>query len=142
MSQQHQKGKAAFFNFHINFTLFIILQFISQSKAGSTELDQIISVLLKTNMAVGGVTAAILDNLLPGSREERGLDAWKSTRNFDGNAGHVYDLPYIQDFLNRSRWVRYVPFLPYHGENNMVIQEDKEGQPPNYQSCSMELKPL
>ena len=83
MSQQHQKEKAAFFNFHINFTLFIILQFISQSKAGSTELDQIISVLLKTNMAVGGVTAAILDNLLPGSREERGLDAWKSTRNFD-----------------------------------------------------------
>ena len=89
-------------------------------------------------MAVGGVTAAILDNLLPGSREERGLDAWKSTRNFDANASHVYDLPYIQDFLNRSRWVRYVPFLPYHGDDNMVIKEDKEG----HQSCSMESKSL
>lgn len=93
-------------------------------------------------MAVGGVTAAILDNLLPGSREERGLDAWKSTQSFDANANHVYDLPYIQDFLNRSRWVRYVPFLPYHGDDMINRADKEEGQSPNYQSCSMESKHL
>ena len=89
-------------------------------------------------MAVGGVTAAILDNLLPGDKEERGLNAWKSTQNFDKNASQVYDLPYVQDFLNRSRWVRFVPFLPYHG-GEMVDGKEREALHPTYHACSTEL---
>ena len=75
-------------------------------------------------MAVGGVTAAILDNLLPGTKDERGLNAWKSTKNFDNKSSEIYDLPFVQEFLNRSRWARYVPFLPYHGDEEQEEQKE------------------
>ena len=65
-------------------------------------------------MAVGGITAAILDNLLPGSREDRGLDAWRRNESLEETASDTYDLPWIQGFLNRKPLVWYIPFLPYH----------------------------
>jgi len=78
-------------------------------------VDQIIVVLLKTNMAIGGLTAAILDNVLPGNNEDRGLNALRNLEESDGGeCCSTYDLPYIQNFLNRNRWVRFIPFLPYH----------------------------
>eukprot|EP00794_Sanderia_malayensis_P009722 gene9722-10713_t len=89
---------------------------------GAPELDQIISVLLSTNMAVGGVTGFVLDNLLPGTAEERGILKWRSL--FEEKAGkgklasiHTYDLPFISRYLNKSPLVKYVPFLPYYGDS-------------------------
>ena len=40
-----------------------------------SELDQIIKVLLETSMFVGGLLGFLLDNTVPGTREERGLVA-------------------------------------------------------------------
>ena len=44
---------------------------------GVTEIDQIVTVLLKTSMAVGCIVALILDNTIPGTIEERGLKTWR-----------------------------------------------------------------
>ena len=84
------------------------------------EIDQIFQVLLTTNMAIGGITAALLDNLLPGNKEDRGIIKWRmETANQGQNQEEefaslsVYDLPYIQNYLNRRKWVQYIPFLPY-----------------------------
>ena len=40
-------------------------------------LADIINTIGKTGMAVGAFTALILDNLIPGTDEERGLLAWR-----------------------------------------------------------------
>ena len=41
-------------------------------------LSGIVHTLCRTGMAVGAVTALILDNTIPGTPEERGLTAWKN----------------------------------------------------------------
>ena len=41
-------------------------------------LRGIVQTLCSTGMAVGAITALILDNTIPGTPEERGLNAWKS----------------------------------------------------------------
>lgn len=71
-------------------------------------------------MAVGGVTAAILDNALPGSKEDRGITKWRQIQSSEEDeipqaSIHIYDLPFIQTYLNKTSWAKYVPFLPYHG---------------------------
>ena len=92
-----------------------------------TELDQIITVLLSTNMAVGGLTGFVLDNLLPGTLEERGILKWRNlfSEEDDVKSGkstkiasiHTYDIPFISKYLNKSRFVKYLPFLPYYGDS-------------------------
>ena len=94
--------------------------------AGIEEIDQVLIVLLKTNMAVGGLTAAIFDNLLPGSKEDRGLYAWKSMQGFDGGACRTYDLPYIQSFLDRHSWVKYIPFLPHNQQRKVSRTSERQ----------------
>ena len=106
------------------------------------ELDQIIKVLFETSMFVGGFLGFLLDNTIPGTREERGLVAWEAqhrTQQQDGDSGDLatYDIPYISSLkidhvnigqfqlpyiganvknasekLSNHRWARYVPFLP------------------------------
>jgi len=60
---------------------------------GVAEIDQIIVVLCKTGMAVGGFLAFILDNLIPGTPEERGLTVWRKmtgkNRNSFGEAVEI-----------------------------------------------------
>ena len=83
------------------------------------EIDQILHVFLQTNMAIGGITAFLLDNLLPGTKEDRGITKWRvqlSGQDGSENEGDfapisVYDLPYIQKYLNTMKWTRYIPFL-------------------------------
>ena len=76
-------------------------------------------------MAVGGITGFILDNLLPGTLEERGIHKWRSLFEDDGkgvsNRGriasiHTYDIPLITQYLQKFSAVRYIPFLPYYGK--------------------------
>ncbi len=96
---------------------------ISRIFSGSAELDQIIVVLLSTNMAVGGVTGCILDNLIPGTPQERGILTWRSSFTEKGQGRkkvasiHTYDVPFISKYLNNSKFAKYVPFLPYYGDN-------------------------
>ena len=44
---------------------------------GMTWLSDIINTLGKTGMAVGAFIALVLDNIVPGTDEERGLTAWQ-----------------------------------------------------------------
>jgi nucleobase transporter 1/2 len=71
-------------------------------------------------MAVGGIIALILDNLVPGTPEERGLVQWqgiKSKKKHDIAAKdlEVYDLP----FGIGSSWKisKFLPFMPYRPAN-------------------------
>jgi xanthine/uracil permease len=43
---------------------------------GIPEVATTISIILGTEIAVGGIAAFILDNTIPGTPEERGLTAW------------------------------------------------------------------
>ncbi|XP_048585368.1 solute carrier family 23 member 1-like [Nematostella vectensis] len=100
---------------------------------GSREVDQIITVLLKTNMAVAGILALFLDNAIPGTPEERGINRWRSivTQEEDESGSlasiHIYDLPFGLNRLSKLRIARFLPFLPYytaeeniHGEKGAV----------------------
>jgi len=47
------------------------------SVLGIPEVATTISIILGTEIAVGGIAAFILDNTIPGTAEERGLTAWE-----------------------------------------------------------------
>ncbi|KAK2841979.1 hypothetical protein Q5P01_012179 [Channa striata] len=84
---------------------------------GVVELDQVLQVLLTTSMFVGGFFGFILDNTIPGSKDERGILAWNKAHEDDSSntleSGEVYNLPFgISSHLSSSAWLRYIPFCP------------------------------
>ncbi|XP_007556555.1 solute carrier family 23 member 1 isoform X1 [Poecilia formosa] len=87
-------------------------------KTGVVELDQILTVLLSTEMFVGGFLAFCLDNTIPGTREERGLVQWSSssTAPTSGPArspgSTSYDFPVGMGVVRRTRWLRRFPICP------------------------------
>lgn len=93
---------------------------------GVAEIDQILTVLLKTSMAVGGILSVILDNLVPGTAEERGLIKWqgiKPTRKTHTALDlKVYDLPF--GIGNHWKISKYLPFMPYYAEKTEPEQEE------------------
>ena len=82
-------------------------------------------------MALGGITGFILDNILPGSLDERGMTKWRSAISEGETEGerlasiHTYDVPFITPYLQRFTFVKYLPFLPYYDE------DDSEGRSVN-----------
>ena len=85
---------------------------------GVSEIDQILTVLLSTSMAVGCITALILDNTIPGTLEERGLKTWcqhlNNVEQFQTASMEVYDLPFCLKRLSNNGVAKYLPFLPYN----------------------------
>ncbi|EDV23955.1 expressed hypothetical protein [Trichoplax adhaerens] len=91
-------------------------------KTNVVELDQIIVVLLSTNIAIGGIIALILDNILPGTVEERGLHMWSQETSIASNElsneyikdmKRSYDLPFgLSDFFHKFTCTKYLPFCP------------------------------
>ncbi|NXT34762.1 S23A1 protein, partial [Pelecanoides urinatrix] len=82
---------------------------------GVPELDQILTVLLTTEMFVGGTIAFVLDNTIPGTQEERGLVQWKAGAHSDSTASaslRSYDFPFGMSAVRRSRWLKHVPICP------------------------------
>ncbi|XP_033127375.1 solute carrier family 23 member 2-like [Anneissia japonica] len=85
---------------------------------GVTEINQIIEVLLKTSMFVGGFIGFILDNTIPGTAEERGIKLWRqqcgSEEVADNDVGSLksYDIPLVMEFLKKHKAFEYMPFLP------------------------------
>ncbi|NWU09224.1 S23A1 protein, partial [Cephalopterus ornatus] len=82
---------------------------------GVPELDQILTVLLTTEMFVGGTIAFVLDNTIPGTQEERGLVQWKAGAHSDSAASaslRSYDFPFGMGAVRRVRWLRRVPVCP------------------------------
>uniref|UniRef100_A0A182JHQ1 Xanthine/uracil transporter n=1 Tax=Anopheles atroparvus TaxID=41427 RepID=A0A182JHQ1_ANOAO len=95
-------------------------------RTGNETVDSTLSVLLGTTILVGGVLGCALDNLIPGTPEERGLVAWSQQMALDtvlpvdeglpGADGpfrkNTFDFPYGMDLLRSWKWTRHVPFLP------------------------------
>ena len=80
-------------------------------------------------MAVGGIIACLLDNLIPGTPEERGIKKWRKLvagQTIKNVASiHVYDLPF--GVANRWKISKFVPFLPYHDEPVKNVKTAENG---------------
>ncbi|XP_041863889.1 solute carrier family 23 member 1 isoform X2 [Melanotaenia boesemani] len=77
---------------------------------GLAELDQILTVLLSTEMFVGGFLAFCLDNTIPGTQKERGLVEWRCP--VSSSSSSTYDLPVGMGVVRRTRWLRRFPISP------------------------------
>ncbi|XP_063232307.1 solute carrier family 23 member 2 isoform X2 [Bacillus rossius redtenbacheri] len=64
---------------------------------GNEIADGILTVLLSTSILVGGVVGCVLDNLIPGTPEERGLIAWQEQMKLLPD-DETDDLPNTYDF--------------------------------------------
>ncbi|XP_072015865.1 solute carrier family 23 member 1-like [Amphiura filiformis] len=98
-------------------------------ETGILELDQVIVVLLTTGMFIGGVLAFILDNIIPGTIEERGLVAFSRQYKEDDdeiNSLDVYDLPFGMTLLRQLKWTQYIPFSPTYARKRIIVDE-KDG---------------
>ncbi|XP_068738178.1 solute carrier family 23 member 2-like [Montipora capricornis] len=103
-------------------------------KTGVAEIDQILTVLLSTSMAVGCIVALILDNTIPGTDEERGIKTWRqqlSSDDINANEFHtapveIYDLPFGLKRLSNCKAAKYLRFLPYRGDENEVRTPNEE----------------
>ncbi|KAM4573460.1 xan_ur_permease domain-containing protein [Odontesthes bonariensis] len=99
---------------------------------GVVEVDQMLQVLLTTSMFVGGFFGFILDNTIPGTKQERGILAWNKAHEDDSSntleSGEVYSLPFgISSYLSSS-WVQYIPFCP-PGMTNSLEPKQPLGNP-------------
>nr|XP_020446500.1 solute carrier family 23 member 1 [Monopterus albus] len=94
---------------------------------GLAELDQILTVLLSTEMFVGGFLAFCLDNTIPGSRQERGLVEWRSSSSCSSSS---YDLPLGMGVVRKTRWLRWLPISPsfrgFRASVDLPIPEEEE----------------
>ncbi|XP_062309654.1 solute carrier family 23 member 1 isoform X1 [Osmerus eperlanus] len=83
-------------------------------QTGVSELDQILTVLLTTEMFVGGFLAFALDNTIPGTRKERGLLDWKAAVASEGSSASrgTYDFPVGMVCVRKTGWLRYLPICP------------------------------
>ncbi|XP_058135519.1 solute carrier family 23 member 1 isoform X3 [Dasypus novemcinctus] len=82
---------------------------------GIPEVDQILTVLLTTEMFVGGCLAFILDNTVPGSPEERGLIQWKAGAHANSETSSTlksYDFPIGMGIVKRIAFLKYIPICP------------------------------
>ncbi|XP_078405873.1 solute carrier family 23 member 1 [Cetorhinus maximus] len=82
---------------------------------GSPEINQILTVLLTTEMFVGGCLAFILDNTIPGTKEERGLVQWKegALANSDTSVDmKTYDFPIGMNTLKKVQCLQWMPICP------------------------------
>lgn len=88
---------------------------------GYVELDSILHALLANANFVGGALACFLDNTVPGTLKERGFIAWQSFEKSSIPENHSkegaeifssYDLPFISAKVKKSKFVKYIPFLP------------------------------
>lgn len=119
--------------------------------SGVAELDQILTVLLSTEMFVGGFLAFCLDNTIPGkactvrrcsvtelkykcsrvsgTREERGLVHWKTASS---SSSASYDFPVGMSVVRRARWLRLFPISPtftgFQASNNPPSVKEEEVQ--------------
>ncbi|XP_061105331.1 solute carrier family 23 member 1 [Conger conger] len=82
-------------------------------RTGVAELDQIITVLLTTEMFVGGFLAFVLDNTIPGTRKERGLLEWTASHSSSCSTDmRTYEFPVGMGCVRRTDCLRYLPISP------------------------------
>jgi nucleobase transporter 1/2 len=108
---------------------------------GSSGLNQILEVILRTGIFLAGSLALVLDNTIPGNSRDRGLLDWpgysESTENsvpsrsssseFDAQEDETYDLPFGMEYLQNASWTSWLPISPsFKGENySRLFQRSK-----------------
>uniref|UniRef100_A0A6Q2Y119 Solute carrier family 23 member 1 n=1 Tax=Esox lucius TaxID=8010 RepID=A0A6Q2Y119_ESOLU len=103
-------------------------------KTGVAELDQIITVLLTTEMFVGGFLAFALDNTIPGTKKERGLLDWKADESGGSSVNmDSYDFPIGMSCVRKVSCLRYFPICPsFQGFRQRIrtddVQEDTDAE--------------
>lgn len=82
-------------------SLFIFLSFFSQ-------LNYVLNTLLSFNMVIAFLIAVILDNTVPGSRQERGVYLWSEAEvaRREPAVSRDYELPFKVG--QAFRWVKWV----------------------------------
>ena len=69
-------------------------------------------------MFIGGLLGCLLDNLIPGNPEDRGITKWRNTTSLQGPHSQdspsiedtsVYDLPFITPFLKKHKIFKFIP---------------------------------
>ncbi|XP_015431505.1 PREDICTED: solute carrier family 23 member 1 [Dufourea novaeangliae] len=111
--------------FSIFFPLVLSKWMINHSdviQTGNEIADGVITVLLSTTILVGGIVGCLLDNIIPGTPEERGLIAWSKEMELNVESDdkqdqgeyvpNTFDFPCGMTLLRRWKWTSYVPFLP------------------------------
>ncbi|XP_055545592.1 solute carrier family 23 member 2 isoform X2 [Wyeomyia smithii] len=91
-------------------------------ETGNETIDSTLSVLLGTSILVGGCLGCTLDNLIPGTPEERGLIVWAKEMsleitNDELTINTTFDFPYGMQTLRCWKWTRHIPFLPTYKMN-------------------------
>ncbi|XP_046558665.1 solute carrier family 23 member 2-like isoform X1 [Haliotis rubra] len=76
---------------------------------GSADFDQVLTVLLSTPMFVAGFTGCFLDNLVPGTEEERGIEKWR--QNMEGVWCNLH---------NRRTYIRVSLYHSIHQKSQML----------------------
>lgn len=82
-------------------------------------LTSTLTVLLHSPMFVGGLLACILDNVLPGSADSRGIKSWREQKDYSSEDGSpdrdIYKLP-LQHLYENSKIFKFMcrlsPLLP------------------------------
>ncbi|KAI5652159.1 permease family domain-containing protein [Phthorimaea operculella] len=101
-------------------------------QTGVEALDAVLQVLLSTSILVGGLVGCFLDNLIPGTDEERGLAAWAKEMSLEAAGasehGDTYDFPIGMSYIRRWKWTRYLPFMPTYeaGKFTALFTRKKE----------------
>ncbi|XP_076361007.1 solute carrier family 23 member 1-like [Tachypleus tridentatus] len=93
---------------------------------GNDIATQLIKILLNTSMFVGGFIGFLLDNTIPGTAEERGLNSWRNERpesntcDVEGSSYTTYDFPFGMKFIRKYKVFSYIPISPTYDENIVV----------------------
>ena len=77
----------------------------------SDGFNQVMTVLLSTSQFIAGAVAIFLDNTIPGTRKERGLEAWTSTDRFKEEDYDSYDIPWLRKVTNLP-FCKFCPISP------------------------------
>ncbi|XP_046555593.1 solute carrier family 23 member 2-like [Haliotis rubra] len=86
---------------------------------GHDELTHILNVLLGSPMLVGGMVGCILDNIAPGTTEERGMLKWREEgvscqkdTSVSPGVTSLYDLAFITRYLPKGLRCSWLPVSP------------------------------
>eukprot|EP00058_Branchiostoma_floridae_P015222 XP_002600710.1 hypothetical protein BRAFLDRAFT_83451 [Branchiostoma floridae] len=91
---------------------------------GVPALDQVLTVILSTNMAVGGLIGLILDNTIPGTLEQRGMLEWRGIEDDHPEYGRYmdgYNFPFGMNLIRKVACFSHIPFCPTFHEDFLTF---------------------
>nr|XP_021001893.2 solute carrier family 23 member 2 isoform X2 [Parasteatoda tepidariorum] len=91
---------------------------------GNQAADQALTILLSTNMLVGGFIGFLMDNIIPGTDKERGLIAWRKQGEVYSStsitlAPKTYNIPGITSYLEKHTMFNLLPISPTYQEGSL-----------------------